>query len=102
MIGWNLIRLQHARSEATSQASITKIFDIVKTFLRVFLPILAVLGVLCYYSGEADRPPDLPLFSDGALAQLARAPALQAGGQEFESLMLHQTVYKIFFIYSAI
>ena len=25
----------------------------------------------------------------GALAQLARAPALQAGGQEFESLMLH-------------
>ena len=26
----------------------------------------------------------------GALAQLARAPALQAGGQEFESLMLHQ------------
>ena len=54
------------------------------------MPILAVLGVLCYYSGEADRPPDLPLFSDGALAQLARAPALQAGGQEFESLMLHQ------------
>lgn len=26
----------------------------------------------------------------GVLAQLARAPALQAGGQEFESLILHQ------------
>ena len=27
----------------------------------------------------------------GAVAQLARAPALQAGGQEFDSLHLHQT-----------
>jgi hypothetical protein len=26
----------------------------------------------------------------GGLAQLARAPALHAGGQEFESLILHQ------------
>ncbi len=26
----------------------------------------------------------------GGLAQLARAPALQAGGQEFDSLILHQ------------
>ena len=25
-------------------------------------------------------------FSNGAIAQLARAPALQAGGQEFDSL----------------
>ena len=44
-------------------------------------------------SFEANRPPDLPLLCIwgriGALAQLARAPALQAGGQEFESLMLH-------------
>ena len=29
------------------------------------------------------------IYTDGALAQLARAPALQAGRQEFESLMLH-------------
>ena len=27
--------------------------------------------------------------SDGGLAQLARAPALQAGGQRFESVILH-------------
>ena len=26
---------------------------------------------------------------DGGLAQLARAPALQAGGQRFESVILH-------------
>ena len=30
----------------------------------------------------------------GALAQLARAPALQAGGPGFESLMLHQVVLR--------
>ena len=30
----------------------------------------------------------------GGLAQLARAPALQAGGQRFESVILH--VYEIF------
>lgn len=28
----------------------------------------------------------------GDIAQLARAPALQAGGQEFESLYLHHAV----------
>ena len=28
-------------------------------------------------------------FSYGGLAQLARAPALQAGGQRFESVILH-------------
>ena len=27
----------------------------------------------------------------GGLAQLARAPALQAGGQRFESVILHQS-----------
>ena len=27
----------------------------------------------------------------GGLAQLARAPALQAGGQRFESVILHKT-----------
>lgn len=34
-------------------------------------------------------PSTAPHAKCGALAQLARAPALQAGGQEFESLMLH-------------
>ena len=30
----------------------------------------------------------------GAVAQLARAPALQAGGQEFDSPYLHQHIEK--------
>ena len=30
-----------------------------------------------------------PLLFSGGLAQLARAPALQAGGQRFESVILH-------------
>ena len=30
------------------------------------------------------------VFLHGAVAQLARAPALQAGGQEFDSPQLHQ------------
>ena len=29
------------------------------------------------------------LINEGGLAQLARAPALQAGGQRFESVILH-------------
>lgn len=29
-------------------------------------------------------------WKEGALAQMARAPALQAGGRRFESGMLHQ------------
>ena len=31
----------------------------------------------------------LGLLNHGGLAQLARAPALQAGGQRFESVILH-------------
>ena len=31
---------------------------------------------------------------DGGVAQLARAPALQAGGQEFDSPHLHQHIEK--------
>ena len=31
----------------------------------------------------------------GAVAQLARAPALQAGGQEFDSPHLHHRNYKV-------
>ena len=33
--------------------------------------------------------PGTTLYRDGGLAQLARAPALQAGGQRFESVILH-------------
>ena len=32
------------------------------------------------------------MVADGAIAQLARAPALQAGGPGFESLLLHHIV----------
>ena len=32
----------------------------------------------------------LGLRAEGGLAQLARAPALQAGGQRFESVILHE------------
>ena len=32
---------------------------------------------------------------NGGLAQLARAPALQAGGQRFESVILHVSVVGI-------
>ena len=36
----------------------------------------------------------LPLIKKkGGLAQLARAPALQAGGQRFESVILHSRVF---------
>ena len=34
----------------------------------------------------------LKLYDTGGLAQLARAPALQAGGQRFESVILHLKV----------
>ena len=38
----------------------------------------------------------------GGLAQLARAPALQAGGQRFESVILHSKGkgrYEVFYFY---
>ena len=35
------------------------------------------------------RPIQNSKFNHGGLAQLARAPALQAGGQRFESVILH-------------
>ena len=37
----------------------------------------------------------LLICSSGELAQLARAPALHAGGQGFESLILHQIELKL-------
>ena len=33
-------------------------------------------------------------LSLGGLAQLARAPALQAGGQRFESVILHYALFE--------
>ena len=33
---------------------------------------------------------DATLYQHSPIAQLARAPALQAGGQRFESVILHQ------------
>ena len=38
--------------------------------------------------------PGTTSVSDGGLAQLARAPALQAGGQRFESVILHSPLYE--------
>ena len=37
-------------------------------------------------------PPDAASVFHGGLAQLARAPALQAGGQRFESVILHSGI----------
>ena len=37
--------------------------------------------------------PGTTSLSLGGLAQLARAPALQAGGQRFESVILHFAVF---------
>ena len=38
--------------------------------------------------------PGTTLYRNGGLAQLARAPALQAGGQRFESVILHCPLYE--------
>ena len=35
------------------------------------------------------------LLPNGGLAQLARAPALQAGGQRFESVILHDKQHNV-------
>ena len=40
--------------------------------------------------GSSSLPGTTSQLSYGGLAQLARAPALQAGGQRFESVILHQ------------
>ena len=45
------------------------------------------LMVLILHPSSLIFHPQSPL---GGLAQLARAPALQAGGQRFESVILHQ------------
>ena len=54
-------------------------------------------GAFIYVNGKVGRKRERRkekdatlLKSDGGIAQLARAPALQAGGQRFESVYLHQ------------
>ena len=42
--------------------------------------------------GIGSNPFETTLYL-GGLAQLARAPALQAGGQRFESVILHNTSF---------
>ena len=41
-------------------------------------------------------------LSYGGLAQLARAPALQAGGQRFESVILHNPVNRMTKAYATV
>ena len=41
-------------------------------------------------------------LSYGGLAQLARAPALQAGGQRFESVILHHPVNRMTKAYATV
>ncbi len=41
------------------------------------------------HAGPRMRDEVMGLSLSGGLAQLARAPALQAGGQRFESVILH-------------
>ena len=52
-------------------------------------------SIIYLYIEERVKKPDkversILLQKNGAVAQLARAPALQAGGQEFDSPQLHQ------------
>ena len=49
----------------------------------------AVLATFFLAFGRGSIPEAGPPLLDGGLAQLARAPALQAGGQRFESVILH-------------
>ena len=44
---------------------------------------------------SGDRTMQPPVRGRGDVAQLARAPALQAGGRGFESHRLHQTVISV-------
>ena len=46
--------------------------------------------VVWYYVKAVERQITKYLLIYGGVAQLARAPALQAGGQEFDSPHLHQ------------
>ena len=54
-------------------------------FYLAFASVFLVQWRLTFGSG--------PFILLGALAQLARAPALQAGGPGFESPTLHQVLY---------
>ena len=46
---------------------------------------------------------DATLYQHSPIAQLARAPALQAGGQRFESVILHSKGkgwYEVFYFFT--
>ena len=57
-------------------------------------------GAFIYVNGKVGRKREIRkknatlLKSDGGIAQLARAPALHAGGQRFESVILHSAFYR--------
>ena len=52
------------------------------------MPFFPYLSLSCDLGAEAS-PLGMVSVTRGGLAQLARAPALQAGGQRFESVILH-------------
>ena len=58
----------------------------VPRFVR--MPFFPYLSLSCDLGAEAS-PLGMVSVTRGGLAQLARAPALQAGGQRFESVILH-------------
>ena len=49
------------------------------------------IHVRIYATSKSNGKKEFPAFPSGGLAQLARAPALQAGGQRFESVILHES-----------
>ena len=59
------------------------------TTLPVRYPATSAVLATFRASGRGSIPEAGPPLLDGGLAQLARAPALQAGGQRFESVILH-------------
>ena len=72
-------------------------------FQCTFISTLKLVYLLPYYKFEKmvvrSKLIEITKYTnilDGAVAQLARAPALQAGGQEFDSPQLHQKKIEIF------
>ena len=59
------------------------------TTLPVRYPATSAVPATFFAFGRGSIPEAGPPLLDGGLAQLARAPALQAGGQRFESVILH-------------
>ena len=57
---------------------------ILKKIIKIFLTAVLIFGIL-YKLSTGNRP----YVSMWGFSSVGRAPALQAGGQEFESLNLH-------------